>query len=62
MVTMQNTYEIRDCIESRPSHLISSLSNVLSESAEALEKWAVIVVVESRHRVRYLPIGRVENN
>ena len=46
----------------RTSHLISRLSTVLSESAEALEEGAVIVVEESRHRVRYLPIGRTENN
>ncbi|MBU1207685.1 MAG: DUF5615 family PIN-like protein [Proteobacteria bacterium] len=46
----------------RTSNLISRLSAVLSESAVALEKGAVIVVEESRHRVRYLPIGRVENN
>jgi predicted nuclease of predicted toxin-antitoxin system len=46
----------------RTSHLISRLSTVLSESAEALEKGAVIVVEEFRHRVRFLPIGRVENN
>ena len=44
------------------SHLISRLYTVLSESAGALEKGAVIVVEEFRHRVRFLPIGRVENN
>ena len=46
----------------RTSNLISRLSAVLSESAVALKKGAVIVVEQSRHRVRYLPIGRVENN
>ena len=46
----------------RTSRLISRLDTVLSESGEALDKGAVIVVEESRHRVRYLPIGSVENN
>ncbi len=46
----------------RTSHLISRLSTVLLESAEALGKGAIIVVEDFRHRVRYLPVGRVENN
>ena len=46
----------------RTSHLINRLDTVLSESEEALDKGAVIVVEESRHRVRYLPIGRTANN
>ena len=46
----------------RTSRLISRLDTVLSESGEALDKGAVIVVEESRHRVRYLPIGRTGNN
>jgi predicted nuclease of predicted toxin-antitoxin system len=48
--------------DTRTSHLIKRLDTVLSESGEALNKGAVIVVEESRHRVRYLPIGRMENN
>ena len=43
----------------RTPHLINRLSTVLEDSAEALEQGAVIVVEESRHRVRYLPPGKV---
>ena len=46
----------------RTSHLISRLSTVLSESAEAMRKGAIIVVEDFRHRVRYLPVGRIESN
>lgn len=38
-------------------HVIDRLSAVLAESAAALEKGAVISVEESRHRIRYLPVG-----
>ncbi len=40
----------------RTSHLINRLTAVLSDASDALEKGAVVVVEESRHRVRYLPI------
>jgi predicted nuclease of predicted toxin-antitoxin system len=38
-------------------HAVDRLSAVLAESAEAIERGAVISVEETRHRVRYLPIG-----
>ena len=41
----------------RASHLLDRLSAVLQDSAGALEEGAVVVVEESRHRVRYLPPG-----
>lgn len=41
----------------RTSHLLDRLSAVLKDSAKALEEGAVVVVEESRHRVRYLPPG-----
>jgi predicted nuclease of predicted toxin-antitoxin system len=42
----------------RTSHLIKRLATVLADTAEALEQGAVVVVEESRHRIRYLPPGR----
>lgn len=41
----------------RTPHLIDRLATVLAVSEDALKNGAVIVVEESRHRVRYLPIG-----
>ena len=38
-------------------HVVDRLSVVLAESAGAIERGAVISVEETRHRVRYLPIG-----
>src|SRR5438876_812458 len=40
----------------RTAHVILRLSAVLSADAEALEKGAIIVVEDGRHRVRDLPI------
>ena len=42
----------------RTPHLIERLATVLADAAEALEQGAVVVVEESRHRIRYLPLGR----
>ena len=42
----------------RTSHLIKRLATVLADTTQALEEGAVVVVEESRHRIRYLPLGR----
>ena len=42
----------------RTSHVIRRLSTVLKDTAKALEEGAVVVVEESRHRVRGLPPGK----
>lgn len=41
----------------RASHVISRLEAVLKTSAPTLQRPAVVLVEESRHRIRYLPIG-----
>jgi predicted nuclease of predicted toxin-antitoxin system len=46
----------------RTSFLINRLAAVLSDASDALEEGAVVVVEESRHRVRYLPIRTNERD
>jgi predicted nuclease of predicted toxin-antitoxin system len=41
----------------RTSHVISRLDAVLAASTSALQRAAVVLVEESRHRIRYLPVG-----
>jgi len=41
----------------RTAHVIDRLSAVLADCVPALDKGAVVVVEEGRHRVRLLPIG-----
>ena len=40
----------------RPENVNRRLEQVLKESSDALEKGAIIIVEEARHRVRLLPI------
>lgn len=42
----------------RTPHVMDRLKKVLQESAQALEEGAVIVVEESRHRIRRYPFSR----
>lgn len=41
----------------RTPHVIARLTAVLADCADALQRGAIVVVEESRHRVRCLPIG-----
>jgi predicted nuclease of predicted toxin-antitoxin system len=41
----------------RTTHVMDRLAAVLGNCAEVLQKGAVVVVEESRHRIRLLPIG-----
>ncbi len=41
----------------RTPHVMERLRKVLHESKEALERGAIIVVEETRHRTRRLPLG-----
>jgi predicted nuclease of predicted toxin-antitoxin system len=41
----------------RTPHVIERLAGAISSCATALEKGAVVVIEESRYRVRYLPVG-----
>jgi predicted nuclease of predicted toxin-antitoxin system len=41
----------------RTPHVIARLQAILKVSASPLEKGAIIVVEETRHRIRRLPIG-----
>jgi predicted nuclease of predicted toxin-antitoxin system len=46
----------------RTPHVIERLGTVLAASTTALESGAVIVVEETRHRVRHLPLGENESS
>ncbi|MFH1438356.1 MAG: DUF5615 family PIN-like protein [Pseudomonadota bacterium] len=39
-----------------PENINKRLEDILNESSNALEKGAIIIAEESRHRVRFLPI------
>ena len=42
----------------RSDNVIRRIDRVLKQSADELEKGAIIAVEERRHRIRLLPIGR----
>lgn len=41
----------------RTPHVIDRLGTVLSVSSDVLQRPVIVIVEDSRHRVRYLPIG-----
>jgi predicted nuclease of predicted toxin-antitoxin system len=45
----------------RTAHVIDRLASVLSECKKELQRGSIIVVEESRHRIRHLPIGHPES-
>jgi len=61
MVMMQSTYVKKDStgypMAESFQKLIRRLSIALQDTAESLENGAVVVIEESRHRVRFLPPG-----
>ena len=46
----------------RTSFVIQRLASILETCRLALENGAVVVVEDSRHRIRQLPIGKTERN
>ncbi len=46
----------------RTAHVIKRLAAVLADSAAALERGALVVVEESRHRIRNFPIAETGGN
>lgn len=44
--------------DTRVDFVLSRLATVLQESAQALESGAIIIVEDSRHRIRRLPIHK----
>ena len=41
----------------RTPHVIERLKKVLNNTAQALHQGAIVVVEDSRHRIRHLPLG-----
>lgn len=41
----------------RPGHVIERLRSVLKESGQVLQQGAIVVIEESRHRIRRLPFN-----
>ena len=46
----------------RTPHVMDRLAAVLDDCKGALNRSAVVVVEEARHRVRYLPVGRTTDS
>jgi predicted nuclease of predicted toxin-antitoxin system len=44
----------------RTAHVLERLASVLADCSSILEKGAIVVVEENRHRIRQLPVGQDE--
>ena len=44
----------------RTPHVIDRLATVLASSSDAFSRGVIVIVEETRHRIRRLPIGRAE--
>jgi predicted nuclease of predicted toxin-antitoxin system len=44
----------------RAEHVVARLGAVLSASGDALNRGAILIVEETRHRIRYLPVREAE--
>ena len=44
----------------RAAHVVARLGAVLSASGDALNRGAILIVEEARHRIRYLPVREAE--
>jgi predicted nuclease of predicted toxin-antitoxin system len=44
----------------RTAHVLERLASVLADCSGILEKGAIVVVEENRHRIRHLPVGQDE--
>jgi predicted nuclease of predicted toxin-antitoxin system len=42
----------------RTARVIERLESVLAASGDALARGSIVIIEETRHRIRYLPIGR----
>ena len=45
----------------RTPHVVDRLAAVLDTSTDALGRGVIVIVEETRHRIRYLPIGEAES-
>lgn len=57
IVALSGGRRVSVILNTRTPHVIDRLRKVLKDSSSAMEQGAVVVVQESRHRIRRLPHG-----